>query len=164
MHRTITAVFKNRPAAEIALRDLEVAGVTEDQVGLIVTDATRGKVFRFENHSRTDEGLAAGAVAGGIVGALVAAAAGAGTLAVPGLNLVLVGPVVATLAGLGTGALTGGVIGALIGLGIPEHEAKIYEDELQSGGILLAVDARDGDQAVVVRKTLERADAQNIAV
>jgi len=37
------------------------------------------------------------------------------------------------------GALTGGPVGALVDLGIPEETAKVYEDRIKTGEVLVAV-------------------------
>ena len=59
------------------------------------------------------------------VGAALAALFAVGTVVVvPGLGLVLAGPIAAALAGAGAGGVTGGLIGALIGAGIPEGESR----------------------------------------
>lgn len=160
---TITATFKTRAAAEEALRELEMKGFAEEAISLIVTDETRGKSFVIEEHTKADEGLAAGATFGGVVGAILAAIGTAGTIVVPGLNLVVAGSLAGALAGLGAGAATGGLIGMLVGAGIPEHEAKRYENELKSGKILLAVDVKDDREAKTVQEILKHVDAYNIA-
>jgi hypothetical protein len=41
--------------------------------------------------------------------------------------------------------MTGGVIGALIGAGIPEDRARVYEQALDNGGIVMGVAPRTGD-------------------
>lgn len=66
----MTATFKTRHATEAALRDLEDIGITEDQIGLIATDETRGASFEIEKHSKAEENMSAGAGIGGVVGAL----------------------------------------------------------------------------------------------
>ena len=59
---------------------------------------------------------------------------GLGTsLVIPGLGLIIAGPLAAGLAGAGAGGITGGLIGALVGSGIPEDRAKIYEDGKLNG-------------------------------
>jgi hypothetical protein len=80
---------------------------------------------------------------------------------VPGLGLLAAGPVVAILAGLGAGAAAGGLTGALIGLGIPEHEAKFFNDAIERGGILVGVYAHD-DKKEVARKILDAAGADKV--
>lgn len=159
----ITATFKTRGAAEETLRQLEMIGVTDKQIAMVVTDETRGKTFNIKEGSKMDEGLAGGATAGGIIGAFLGALGTATAIAIPGLNIVVAGAAVSALAGLGAGAAAGGFIGALVGAGIPEHEAKVYEDSLRNGAILLAIDAKDGDQKKQIKQILENQDAYNMA-
>jgi hypothetical protein len=47
---------------------------------------------------------------GGVVGAVLAASLLSAAQSIPGLNLVIAGPIAAALAGAGAGAATGGVI------------------------------------------------------
>ena len=159
----VTATFKTRMAAEHTLQELENMGITHDQVALLVTDETRGKTFKINEGSKMDEGAAGGATAGGIIGALMGAMSTATAMAIPGLNIVVAGALVSGLAGLGAGALAGGIVGALVGAGIPEHEAKIYENELKNGSILLAVEAKDNDQKKVIKELFQRQDAYNLS-
>jgi hypothetical protein len=67
-------------------------------------------------------------------------------LSVPGINLVIAGPIAAALAGAGAGGAAGGVIGALVGAGIPEYRAKVYEAGIKGGGILIGVEARSDEE------------------
>ena len=53
------------------------------------------------------------------------------------VGLVIAGPLAAGLAGAGAGAATGGLVGALTATGVPEDEAKIYENEIKDGGIYM---------------------------
>ncbi len=163
MTSTITATFKTRQAAEDALYKLESAGFTEEQVGLVVSDETRGKTFNIEKGSKTDEGFAAGVTTGGLIGAAIGGVMSAGALAIPGLNVVISGVLVSGLAGLGTGAIAGGLVGGLVGMGIPEHEAKLYEDEIMNGAILLVVKPENSDQKDQAKEILYSVDAYNIA-
>lgn len=163
MKRTITAIFATRALLEKALRNLDIMGIDESQIGVVMSDNTHGKSFKIESHSKADEGLAAGATFGGIVGGFLAVLAGAGTLAIPGLNLVVAGSVVSGLAGASLGAAAGGIVGGLIGMGIPEHEAKLYEGKISAGHILLAVEARDENQASLVHNILKEVSTEDIA-
>jgi hypothetical protein len=63
------------------------------------------------------------------------------------LGLLIAGPIAAGLAGAGAGGLTGGLIGALIGAGIPEERARVYEQGVNDGGILMGVNARNDEDA-----------------
>ncbi|MGA7624850.1 MAG: hypothetical protein WB630_01880 [Candidatus Acidiferrales bacterium] len=73
--------------------------------------------------------------------------------------LLIAGP----LFGAFAGATAGGAVGVLVGLGIPEDEAKLYEDCLKKGGILVSVH-EDGDAKVKeARSILLRTGATDIA-
>jgi hypothetical protein len=161
MSKTITAVFQTRSESETALRKLDQAGFTKDQVTMLISEETRGKHFGITESSKAEEGAVAGATVGGLAGALYLALASAGTIFIPGLNLLVAGALLGGLAGLGAGAVTGGLIGALVGAGIPEHEAKLYEDSVRKGAILIAVKATD-ENADWVKAILKDANAQSI--
>ena len=163
MSNFVTATFKTSVAAEDALHRLEAIGINDSQISMITTDSTRGANFNIEAHRQVDQGVAGGATAGGLIGAALGALAIAGTIVVPGLNLVVTGAYVGALAGLATGAVAGGLVGGLIGAGIPEYEAKIYDKEIRSGAILLAVEPRDHAQKDQVKKILQMTDARNLA-
>ncbi len=110
-----------------------------DDIDVVMSDDTRKKYFASTDaSSKAAEGLGTGAVVGGGVGAALATIFTVGAaVAIPGLGLVVAGPVAAALAGAGAGAATGGVVGALIGAGIPEDHAKKYDEGIRNGGVLI---------------------------
>jgi uncharacterized membrane protein len=162
MSKTITAVFEARVQAENALRKLEQLGLTRDDVTLLVSEDARKRHFTIEKGSKAEEGAVAGASIGGLAGALFMAMTTTGAMAIPGLNIIASGALIGGLAGLGAGAATGGLVGTLVGLGVPEHEAKLYEDSINKGAILLAVEVRDDMRAKKVKEALKETRAQSI--
>jgi hypothetical protein len=113
--------------------------------------------------SKASEGMAAGGAIGTAVGAGLAAIAAIGTsIAIPGLGLVVAGPIVAALAGGGAGAVTGGLLGGLIGLGISESNAKAYEEALKKGGVVFGVVPHTDDDATDIRDFFKKNGAENI--
>ncbi|HYM79988.1 MAG TPA: hypothetical protein VEY91_01100 [Candidatus Limnocylindria bacterium] len=161
MSTLVTGIFKSRIAAEQAADDLKQAGFSPADVSLLMSETTRGREFAVERSTKAPEGAAAGATIGGVIGAIAGGLAAIGTLAVPGLSLVAAGPIVAALTGLGAGAATGGATGALIGLGIPEHEAKFYDEEINRGGILVGVYSHK-DQVKNAKEILDAAGADKV--
>lgn len=153
----VTAVFESREHAGEALDKLEAIGVTSGQVSVIATDEARSRHFEIQNNTKAEEGATTGAAAGGLAGAVLAALTSSGAIAIPGLNLVVAGYLVSAVAGFGVGAAAGGIVGALAGLGFPEHEAKLYEEELGHGSILIAVKPADNDQRKKIAKILDAA-------
>ena len=83
------------------------------------------------------------------------------TVAIPGMAIVAAGPIVAALTGLGAGAAAGGITGGLIGLGVPEHEAKLYDQKMGKGGVLVGVHA-EGDRGTSAKRILEAAGAEKL--
>src|ERR1041384_357839 len=107
--------------------------------------------------TKAPEGATTGAATGGATGGVIGLLAGIGALAIPGVGpLIAAGPIMAALSGAAVGAATGGVVGGLIGLGIPEIEAKRYEEKLKKGNYLIAVhtdESEDVDRAKDIFKT-----------
>jgi hypothetical protein len=161
MAKLVTGLFKTRSAAERAVENLVDDGYSREDISILMSDATRGREFALQMATKAPEGAAAGATIGGALGAIAASLVALGIIVVPGLALVAAGPVVATLAGLGAGAAAGGLTGALIGVGIPEHEAKFYNEAIEQGGILLGVYAHD-DRAAHARRLLEASGAEKV--
>jgi uncharacterized protein YjbJ (UPF0337 family) len=151
-NRMVTGLFRDRESAERAYGSLSERGYGKDDVDLLMSDDTRNKYFADDDDTELGtkawEGAGKGAAIGGGVGATLAAIAAIGTtLALPGLGLLIAGPIAAGLAGAGAGAATGGLIGALVGHGIPEEHAKHYEQGLREGGIVMGVQPRSDEDA-----------------
>ena len=139
--RTVVGMFTNRPDAEAAIRELTAAGFGENRIGVALQDRDEQRDLMESTGSEAAEGAATGAVSGGVVGGLIGLL---GSLLIPGVGPIVVGGVLAsTLTGAGIGAATGGIIGALVGLGVPETDARHFDEGLRSGRTLVTVDAGD---------------------
>src|SRR5882762_5719095 len=161
--KLITGLFQNRVAAEAAVDAIMKRGYTRDDISVLMSDATRNKEFALQARTHAADGAGLGGALGGIVGAVLAAIVAVGsTIILPGLNLVIAGPIAAAVAGAGAGAATGGVIGALIGAGIPEYRAKVYEAGLRSGGILLGVEAKADEEIDKLEELLDALGGEHV--
>src|SRR5258705_5180482 len=161
--KLVTGLFKNRVASEAAVDAILKRGYTRDDISVLMSDATRSKEFALQTRTHAADGAGIGGALGGAVGAVLAAIVAVGsTLFLPGINLLIAGPIAAALAGAGAGAATGGVIGALIGAGIPEYRAKVYDAELRGGGILLGVEARSDDEVDQLERLLDELGASHV--
>jgi hypothetical protein len=148
----VTGTFRDRDGAERAYSSLTDRGYTQNDVNLLMSDETRKKYFGDDMKSdlggKAMEGAGAGGAIGGTLGAIIAALTTVGTsLAIPGLGIVITGPIAAALAGAGAGGLTGGIIGALVRVGIPEDRAKPYDEDIRNGCIVMGVNPRSGEDA-----------------
>lgn len=167
--KMITAMFRDRFDATEAHEWLRNRGYPADHISVLMSDQTRTYFHEAEKEDKIERGsmAAAGAATGGAIGTAVgaglAALAAIGTsLVLPGLGLVVAGPLAAAFAGGGAGAVAGGLIGGLVGYGIPESNAKAYEEALRNGGVALGVIPRDSNDASIIKAEFERLHGENI--
>lgn len=154
--KTVVGMFERQDEARRAIEALQDAGFDSDQIGVAMRDErTSAEMARSTGAGDlTEEGATAGAVSGAGVGALIGIALVGSNVVLPGVGTFLIGgPLAAALTGAGIGAASGGLIGALVGHGIPEDEAREYTSRLESGHILVSVQASDA-RADVARNIL----------
>lgn len=160
MKAFITGIFHNRVAAHAAVEALTAQGFLQNEISVLMSQETRGREFGIKEETKAPEGAVTGAVAGGVLGAIVLALVAAGSIVIPG-GILVAGPIAAALAGLGVGGAAGGIVGALIGAGVPEHEAKLLNERLRAGGILVGVHA-EGERASVAKQILKDTGGDSI--
>ncbi len=160
----LTGLFRDRDSAERAYQSISDRGYSRDDVNLVMSDDTRKRHF-----SGTTARPARPSSAPRPPKARASAARSAAAWArsprrsprsarrshLPGLGLVIAGPLAAAIAGAGAGAATGGIVGALIGWGIPEERVKEYDKGIREGGILMAVRPRNDEDASYLRELVE---------
>src|SRR6476661_4217326 len=162
----VTGLFRDRTSAERAYNSVADRGYDKDDVTLMMSDETRKTHFAdtdTELGSKAAEGAGIGAGIGGTIGAVLAGIAAVGTtLVLPGIGLVVAGPIAAALAGAGAGGVAGGLVGALIGAGIPEERVVHYEEGIKNGGILMGVTPRSDDDARYFESQWQRHEGQHV--
>lgn len=167
---TITGVFHDKDDAEKAYNSLIERGYSRDDISVLMSDDTRKTNYadvdaddRSDLGNKSMEGAGVGSAIGGTAGAIIGAIAAIGTaIALPGLGLVIAGPIAAGLAGAGAGGLTGGIIGALVGSGIPEERAAVYKESLENGGIVVGVKARNHEEGTAISNEWKTYRGRNI--
>ncbi len=172
MSKMILGVFSDSDNAENAIGDLERLGYDPKDLSIVMRDTVEGKRVADATGASVAESAASGATTGGIIGALAGLLVGIGAIAIPGIGAVLIGgPLAAalglsgaaatTVSGATTGVLAGGLIGALTGLGVPDNEARVYEESIKSGGVLVAVPAQ-GTQTEEAMRVMDKFGAQQV--
>lgn len=118
-----------------------------------------------EKNSKAPEGAATGAATGGLLGGALGLLAGIGTIAIPGLGaFIAAGPIMAALSGTAVGGGLGMLVGGLVGLGIPEMEAKRYQDALKRDAkkMLMSVHATSNEEIKKARTIMEKEGASDV--
>lgn len=116
---------------------LKTAKFRDDSISALLTDPRMNWPF---TTNKAAEAAAAGASTGPMIGETCGWISGIGALTIPGVGLfIAAGPIIAAMSGTSGGTALGGVRDGLIGMGIPETEAKGYEEKILKGDILLSV-------------------------
>ena len=166
----LSGSFRDRKTAEQAYNSLRERGYTDEEINIIMSDKTRAKYFDNEHKddesdfgNKAMEGAGKGSAIGGALGATAGIIAAIGTsLVIPGLGLVIAGPIAAGLAGAGAGGVAGGLVGALVGAGIPKDSAERYEERLKEGDIVMGFTPRNEEDASTVGHDWRQYESSNV--
>ena len=164
-HKSVYAIATSEGQANRIVDSLISSGFSSNDISALFPDKESTHEFSHEKNTKAPEGAVTGAATGGVIGGTLGLLAGIGALAIPGVGpLIAAGPLLAALSGAAAGATVGGVAGGLIGLGIPEIEAKRYENRIAEGNILISVHTETGDEVDRAKEILDEADAEDISV
>jgi hypothetical protein len=154
MKNTVIGIFSDREHADFALTDLQKAGYKSHDISIITKDVVAENKVIATTGDNVVEGTLSGATTGGVLGGIAGVLMGVGVISLPTIvGLLIGGPMAAALGLTGaaaltaqaaaTGALAGGLLGGFVGLGIPPEVAKVYEDKIREGAVLLAVPIKE---------------------
>jgi hypothetical protein len=167
--KMLTAVIRDRTVASQTYEWLQYRGYSTTDINILMSEQSRaafsntGTEGKIKTGDKSLEGVAAGGAIGTAVAATIGAILAIGTsVVVPGLGLIVAGPLLAGLAAGGAGAVAGGIVGGLVGLGIPESNAKAYEEALKKGGVVFGVVPRSDEDADVIKTHFAKEGAENI--
>ncbi len=163
MTHMILGLFTDSKNAGEAISELKQKGYTKD-ISVLAQDYDQSNPNLTEIKQDVSDGTAVGATAGGALGGLAALLVGITSVAIPGLGI-LYGPLVALFSvagGAATGALAGGLVGALVDLGISDATAKLYEERIRSGEVLVAVSTTE-NTGQEVRTILEQHGVEELS-
>lgn len=166
----VSGVFDELEDAERAVAALERRGLPRDRVSVLMSEETRrryatgnGNRLEIEKGTKAAEGLGKGGAVGGVLGGVLGALLAVGTsVAIPGLGLIVAGPLLFGLAGAGAGGMTGGIVGGLVGAGMSKDRATVYKTAIEEGGIVLAVEPRNEADAEWLAETWDEAGGDEI--
>ena len=162
--RRAVGTFATRQDAEIALIELRDSGFDMDRVSAIAQNPIGKQALADvevkSSSERAKDAAETGAVMGATTGGVLGIIGSLSILAIPGVGLatevaVLLGN---ALLGSGLGAAGGSIVGALIGWGIPEEQAKYYEELLSKGEYVILVEGSEaeinGAEAILLNRQI----------
>jgi hypothetical protein len=146
-----------------ALKRLRAAGFSEAVISVAATDHEPGSDPADEPPRKGSDklrDLSIGAASGGV---LLGTLAGLASLAIPGLGVFLVaGPLAVALGDAIAGGAVGAVAGALIGMRIPDHQAKQYEEDLRRGAAIVSIHVQSEKELEIAMHVLAEAGAEDL--
>jgi hypothetical protein len=164
MSKSVFDIATTQGSAEQIVQQLQAQGFAPSEISALMPDTGGTRDIGHVKATKAPEGATAGAATGGVTGGVLGLLAGAGALAIPGFGpFIAAGPIMPALSGAAVGGTTGGVVGGLIGLGIPELEAKRYNDKLTKGNYLIAVHNDESDDVDRAKDVFETAGAEDIS-
>lgn len=129
-------VFQEPAQAHRAIEELRQAGYSDEEIGYLA------RASAIEPDQTTGASITNNTIEGGLVGGLLGAVV---ALLIPGFGLAIAGGVLAaSLGGAALGAAAGGLLGVLLNVGIPEAEARQYQQALEAGHTVITVTAESG--------------------
>jgi len=162
--QTVVGLFESITQAEQAIRELNQAGYSDEQIGVLTDESA------IQAHAARETGardVAEDAVKSGVTGAAIGGLTGIlGTLAavsIPGLGPALVGGALASYViggagGAGVGWLVGNLLGGSVDIAHNRQKAAEYAERIRNGGVLVTVLA-EGVLADKAQAIMERAGA-----
>jgi hypothetical protein len=183
MKKSVFSIISNQNHANIITDKLLSNGFIKDDISILYSQKNQsssdkiaqgkgsiqshleGQKLGHIKETKAPEGATTGALTGGVIGGTVGLLAGIGALAIPGLGpFIAAGPIMATLSGLAVGGGLGMASGALVGMGIPEYEAKGFQENLMKGKILMAVHANTNEEIETIKDLFKMEGGESIAV
>jgi hypothetical protein len=154
MTTTISRLYDDYGAASQAVRDLEAAGLSSNDISIVASNRDNWYERRTDGPDRDRDGkddraeaAGAGAGIGAALGGTAGLLAGLGIMAIPGIGpVVAAGWLAATAAGALAGGTAGGILGALTQAGIGKEDAHVYAEGIRRGGTLVTARVPDGER------------------
>src|SRR2546423_15582914 len=162
---SVFGIVKTHSQAEQIVEGLQDVGFPVSEISILLPDNEGKHDIGHVKATEAPEGATTGAATGGVTGGVIGLLAGIGALAIPGVGpFIAAGPIMAALSGAAVGATTGGVVGGLIGLGIPEIEAKRYDEKLRKGNYLIAVHTDESEEVDRAKDIFKTVGAEDVSI
>ena len=153
-------VFDTVEGARRAVNGLLAAGFSTPEITVICSDENKEAMFReFEHQDPAGTHTPVAATTGAVIGATLGGlAAVAGTVATGGVALLAAGGLA-----VWSGGVLGGLVGAMMTRGVERELANYYNQSVEAGKLLVAVDLAGPDaprRLIVAERVLADAGAE----
>lgn len=142
MSNYIYQYFSNTERAQTAFNTALQLGYKPEDITIIMSEDTKKHSLQSSLNESAPKDLGTGGLLGGAIGGTIGGLIALGTnFALPGLGLIMVGPLV------GAGGISGGLLGSLLGWTIPNENnipssvdlPNSIDERIENGAVLLIV-------------------------
>ena len=162
-------VFDRIDEADDAVKELVGAGIPKERITVICPTCTKEKYQEYEKRDPSGSHAVAGAATGGAIGALLGGLVGAtimaaATAATGGTALLVAGTL---LSAAGGATVFGGFVGAMMTRGMEREVADFYDQALEKGQILVAVERGDdvtSEQVAAADRIFARRGSESVTL
>jgi hypothetical protein len=159
-HIAVFGIYGSDVQAGLAVVRLMESGFSSNDISVLLKDHRSSRAFAEEGSTKAPKGTASPTTADRTFAFLGEINA----LAVPGIGpFIAVGPIMEALSGFGAAGSAGYLTGALVDMGIPEFEAKRYDEKIKEGAVLLSVRCDSSVSMTRAQNLLKQMGGQDIA-
>ncbi len=164
MSKAVICILKTQLQAETVVTRLRAAGLQTADISLVFLERSGVLGLARDRDSQLTGGRAGTAVPSGPVGGVLGMLSGIGIVTIPGAGLhITAGPMIAALSGGSPGAVVSGVAEGLIWMGVPMTRARLFEEQVKQGHILLAIRTWHADEHQRALVVLREARAEEVS-
>jgi hypothetical protein len=157
----VFGIYSSDVQAGLAVVRLMESGFPNDDISVLLRDHGSSRASAQEGQSKAPKGTSTPTTADRTFGSL----GDTNALAIRGVGpFIAVGPIRAAFTSASNGpSRSADLTGALAGLGIPEFEAKRYEERIKTGAVLLSVRCDSSVSVTRAKNLLKQMGGQDIA-
>lgn len=164
MAKAIICDVRTEQDADQVVNHLREAEFSAQEVSVITQDRRERSDLQHASTKTRLGALATGAAAGGLLFGGLGWIAGIVALSIPGIGpLLAAGPIVAALGDAAIGGAFGVIGGGILGMRMPDHVARYYEEALQNGHSLIAVHSDDPVKREKAKEIFNMAGGEHIS-
>lgn len=152
MYKPVFCTCQDIAQAAIIVNNLKISGFSNNEISLLFPDNATHLPFRQNPDNATDDNVA------------LAWVSGIDSLDIPGVGrFIATGPIMTELSRTPDIDQACHLIAALIGVGIPAHEAKHYQEKIKAGRTLIAVNTATAETRDTANTIFQQAEAADIS-
>lgn len=160
MYKPIFCISQDIDQTANIVSKLKEAGFSNNEISVLFPDnfSTESTIVNTQDPSNEISNIALN------VGVDLEWIVGIGSLELPGIGrFIAAGPIVNELSRIPLKGTTGNLMEALIGVGIPGHEAELYQEKIKVGRAIIVVNTASIEQRDAANTIFQQAHAEDIS-